>query len=258
MTVPPLRNAGLLAASSSSVMLALIPSSLASSPLAVVTGHDLGVEAARVAGGGGPLVRAERELVLALAGDAVPVGHVLRGLAEADRRVHLLHPRADQAPAEAGIGGLQAPRPGVAAALHDERRAGHRLGAAGDGDVDVAGRDRPGGVADRLHARAAQPVHRGAGDLHGQAGQQHGHPGDVPVVLARLVGGAPVDVVDGVHVEIRAARDEGLEDVGGQVVGTDVGQRPLHLADGRPAGIHDEYRAHADLPLHVGVLFSPR
>src|SRR6185437_12775079 len=66
-----------------------------------------------------------------------------------------------------------------------------------------------------------------------------------------LVGGAPVHVVDGVHVKVRVARDQGLENVGGQVVGANVGQRPLYLADGRPAGIHDEYRAHAVLPLHV-------
>ena len=48
---------------------------------------------------------------------------------------------------------------------------------------------------------------------------------------------------------------KGADYSGEQVVGADFGQCSLHLANGRPAGIHDEYRAHAVLPLHR-VLFS--
>src|SRR5262249_53736256 len=83
-----------------------------------------------------------------------------------------------------------------------------------------------------------EPVHRGAWDLHREAGQQRGHPGDVPVVLARLVGGPPVHVVDPCRVQPPVAGEQPGDDVGGQVVGADGGERSLDLSHRRPARIH--------------------
>src|SRR6266571_3337283 len=40
--------------------------------------------------------------------------------------------------------------------------------ATGEADVGLAGRDRPGGIGDGLHPRAAEPVDRRAGDAHRQ------------------------------------------------------------------------------------------
>ena len=56
-----------------------------------------------------------------------------------------------------------------------------------------------------------------------QAGEQRRHPGDVAVVLARLVGGAEVDVDDPLGVDA-AALDHGADRVRGEVVGADTGE----------------------------------
>jgi Kef-type K+ transport system membrane component KefB len=132
--------------------------------------HDLGVEPARLRSRRRVLVARERELVLPLPVDTVLVGDVLRGLAEADRRVQLGHPGTDQPPAQPGVDQARLTRERLGGPWQHERRTGHRLGPAGDADVGVAGRDRPGRRADRLHAGAAQAVHRGTGHLHRQAG----------------------------------------------------------------------------------------
>ena len=56
--------------------------------------------------------------------------------------------------------------------------------------VGIARPDSAGGGADRVKARAAEPVDRRARHLGRQPGQQQRHAGDVAVVLARLVGAA--------------------------------------------------------------------
>ena len=101
------------------------------------------------------------------------------------------------------------PRPRAGFAI-TTRRAGHRLDAAGDDDVGLAGADLLRGRRDRLQARRAQPVDGVAGDLVAQAGEQDGHARDVAVVLARLVGGAEDDLVDRVARDARAV-ERGLE-----------------------------------------------
>jgi Kef-type K+ transport system membrane component KefB len=114
--------------------------------------HDLGVEPARRRGCCGPLVAGQRELVLPFPGDAVPVSHVLGCLAQADRRVQLLHLRADQPPAEPGVSKPGFPGERFSGPWQHERRPGHRLGAAGQADVCLARGDGTGGIGDRLEA----------------------------------------------------------------------------------------------------------
>ena len=91
-------------------------------------------------------------------------------------------------------------------------------------EVALAELDRAGGAVDRLQAGGAEAVDGGAGDAVGQAGEQRRHPRHVAVVLARLVGGAEVDVVDPLGVDA-GALDHGGDRVRGQVVGADAGER---------------------------------
>ena len=145
----------------------------------------------------GPLVAAQGEGVLVLAGDAVALGDVLAGLAHGLGRVALRHARVDHPPAERGV--VQRPLAAGQAALglrQHPGRAAHGLDAPGEVDLALAEPDRARCLVDRLEARGAEAVDGDAGDLDRQAGEQRGHPGDVAVVLSRLVGGAHVDVGD--------------------------------------------------------------
>ena len=72
----------------------------------------------------------------------------------------------------------------------------------------------------------------------GKSGQQQRHPGDVPVVLAGLVGAAEDDVLDERRVQAGAI-DDGAQDGGREVVRPDAGQRPAVPADRRSDGLDD-------------------
>src|SRR5207247_9523670 len=76
----------------------------------------------------------------------------------------------------------------------DERRAAHRLDAPGDIEVTLAGGNRVTGRDDRGEAGGAKPVDGHTRDRIRQPGKQRGHPGDIAVVLARLVRAAEVDL----------------------------------------------------------------
>ena len=90
----------------------------------------------------------------------------------------------------------------------DPRRAAHRLDAADEHEVGVAGLDRAAGLHRGVEARAAEAVDGAAGDARRQAGEQHGHARDVAVVLAGAVGVAEDDVVDPGGVEVRRALEQ--------------------------------------------------
>ena len=256
MTVPPLRNAGLLPASSSSVMLPLMPSSLASSPLDVVTGTSSAAK--RPASRAAAARWCDRSANSSCRSRVMPYRSAT---------FSAVSPRLIGGYISC-MRGLTRRQPSRVSAVSRLRAHGSPLRCTTNGarvmdsvPPATATSMSPAAIARAASLTASMPdphsrLTVAPGISTGRAGQQHGHAGHVPVVLARLVRGAPVDVVDGGHVKARGARDEGLEYVRGQVVGADLGQRPLDLADRRPAGIHDEYRAHADLPLHVTSIFS--
>ncbi len=132
---------------------------------------------------------------------------------------------------------------------HDEGRAGHALDAAGDGEVDLAGPDGARRRPDRIEARGAEPVQRGARHVFRQAGQQHGHAGHVAVVLAGLVGAAVEHLVELRPVGLVIARHQRLDRQGGEIVGADLGKRPGVAADGRADPVAQKYVAgHAAPP----------
>jgi hypothetical protein len=131
-------------------------------------------------------------------------------------------------------------REGGVGLAHDEGRARHALDAAGDHQIGVAGADGARGGADGVHARAAQSVDRGAGDFERQAGEQGRHARDVAVVLAGLVGAAVEDVVERAPVEVGMAQHQRPDGQGGEIVGSDRGERAAVAADGGAYGVADE------------------
>ena len=214
VTTPSSRKAGRRPASFSSEVSRRMPSSAVTSP----DGHDLVGEAALVGGGGGALVRGQRDLVELLAGELPAVGDHLR-------RQALGH--------EAAVVALEhLRREGAVAADHvgEHRHARHRLDAAGDDEVVVPGDEARGGEVHGLLARAALAVDGGAGHRLGEAGGERGVARDVDALLADLRDAAPQDVVDERGVD-PGTGDEGVEHGGRQVAGVHSRQRLARLAD---------------------------
>ena len=121
----------------------------------------------------------------------------------------------------------------------DERRAGHRLDAAGHEQVAVAGGDRVAGADDGGEPGGAETVHGHTGNRLGEPRQERRHAGDIAVVLAGLVGAAEVDVFDRARVDA-GALDGGRDREGGKVVGPRPRQRAAVAADRRADGGEDD------------------
>ena len=171
-------------------------------------GDDLVGEApGRLRRGPALLVRSSANASCSSREIAVLLGDVLGGLAHALEREQRRHLRVQEAPAERGVvHRAVAARERRGRLRHHQRRARHRLDAAGDEEVAVADGDRARGRDDGLEPRAAQAVHRDAGDRLRQPRQQRRHARDVAVVLAGLVGAAEEDVVDLARARRRRAR----------------------------------------------------
>ena len=207
--------------------------------------HELVVEAPRLGGLGPALLRAERELVLLLAADAVALGHVLAGLAHRLERKHRLHLRIREPPAERRVpDGLVPARPGRVRLGHDERRTAHRLDATGHEQVAVPRRDRMAGGDDCRQPGRAEPVHGHARDRVGQAREQDAHARHVPVVLAGLVRGAEVDVLDLARAHARA-RHGLLDHDRREIVGPLACEHAPVAPDGRAHRGENDRAAHA-------------
>ncbi len=138
--------------------------------------------------------------------------------------------------------------------LDNPGRAAHRLDPAGEVEVALADLDRPGGAVQRLEAGGAEAVDGCPGHALGQAGQQRRHPGDVAVVLARLVGGAEINISDLLGID-PAALDHGADHVRGHVVGADPGEGATVGADRRPRGLDYVGVGHGCEPYPSRVLF---
>ena len=95
-----------------------------------------------------------------------------------------------------------------------------------------------GGARRGLQAGAAEAVHGLPRDLDGQAGQERGHAGDVPVVLARLIGAAEDHIVDPVGRK-GGAVEQAADRRRGEVVGADLGERAAGAADRGADGVED-------------------
>ena len=125
---------------------------------------------------------------------------------------------------------------------------------ADDADAGLDGARRG---ADGVHARAAQPVQRGARNPDRQAGEQAGHARDVAVVLAGLVGAAEDHVGDRGPVDLGVARHQRTQRDRAQVVGSHARQGAAVAAEGGALRVADEGFVHDPVSCRWG-LFSPR
>ena len=140
-----------------------------------------------------------------------------------------------------------------------QRHPAHHLDAAGHHDVLLAGHHGLHGEVQRLLARSARAVDRGAGDVLGPARGQHRVAADVARLVADLGHAAPHHVVDDVGVHA-GALGEFVEHHGRQVGGVLVGQSAVALADRRAHGSDDDGFPHylcSDLISRV-ARFCPR
>ena len=171
VTVPSFVKAGRSAASFSAVVPARGYSSFVTRTggalaLRHVDRDDLAIEHARLHRDLGAALALGGERVLLLARDAVAPRDFLGGHAHV-----AAFDGAGQSFLQHRVDDLGVPHPvAPAGALQQERRVAHRLGAAGQHQVDVAGLDRFDRVHDRLQARAADAVDRLARHLDRHAG----------------------------------------------------------------------------------------
>ena len=179
-------------------------------------------------------VRLERERVLVLARDAVALGDVLGRLAHRLGRVALRHPRVDEPPADRRVDQLARRRAGSARSGFSITNgdAGHRLDAAGEHDVAVAGLDRARG----LRTASRPDAHR---RLTVTPGTSTGSPASSAPIRAtlRLSSPAPfvqpkIDVLDRRAVD-PVALDRGRDHARREVVGPHGRQLAAVAADRR-------------------------
>ena len=112
-----------------------------------------------------------------------------------------------------------------------------------DVEIAVAGGDRVARPHHRGQPRRAEPVHRHTRNRVRQAREQRRHPGDVAVVLARLVRGAEVDVLD--LARRYTGPLDGLGDREGRKVVRPLAREHTAVApDGRPHRRENHRAAH--------------
>ena len=210
-----------------------------------VHGDELVVETPGLRGGGPPLLRAQCESVLLLARDLPAFGHVLPRLAHGLERQHLFQFRVRKPPAERRVPhGLVATRKRVLRLGEHERGSAHRLHAARDEQVAVAGRNRVTRGDDGGEAGRAQPIHRDAGDALRQTREQHGHARDVAVVFPCLVRTSQDHVSDVRRINRRIATQDLGDCMGREIIRAHVAQTAREVSDRRPNAADDECITH--------------
>ena len=182
---------------------------------------DLLFEPAVVDRADGASMRLERDRIQLLAREAPLLGDHLG-------RDPLRH---DLPAVEELVRQVAAPRP--------HRDAGHHLCARRDHEVELSGPDRGRGVEVGLHRRAALAVDGGATHALRPPRDERDHPADVPALLADLRDAAELHVLDLGRIEILPP-DECVEDLAGELVGANRGQRAVSLPDRRADVVDDQ------------------
>ncbi len=205
-----------------------------------LNGHDLILELARLHGGDGSLVAAQRHLVLLLAGDVVLLGQVLGG----DAHVHLAEGVA-QDELDGVLEHAVAEAVAEAALTYVVGEHAHVLDAAGEDDLGVAALDPAGGGIDRLQAAAADAADVVGGHLDGQAGLDGGMTGDVGV-LHHLPDTAQDHLVDLLRAEAGALHRR-FQDYRRQIGRRDVLEDTAQPSDGGARSADKDNFLHAAL-----------
>ena len=182
--------------------------------------------------------------VLRFAFDLVVGGHVLGRLGHRVDAVFFFHQFVDEAPADGGVIHRVVTAEGTFGFGHDKGRAAHAFHAAGNHQIGFTGLDGARCRADGVHARAAQTVDGGTGQLHRQTRQQTAHVSHVAVVFTRLVDAAVKQVGDGRPVDVGVAGHQGFERDRAQIVSAYAGQSAAVTAEGGTDGIANKSLVH--------------
>ena len=224
-------NAGLSPASFSTVVPRRMPSSSVTDVAVGEHRHDLVVERAGVLRGGGPLVRPRRVLVEPGPRQAPLLRDHLGGDALVERET-VIAGKDFRAVRHAG------------GARRTERHPAHHLDTACDDDVLLTGHDGLRREVQRLLARSAGPVDRGARDGLGPARGQHRVAADVAGLVAHLGHAAPHHVVDDVGIDTRCARTSALSTTADRSAACTSASPPLRLPTGVRTASDDDGLTH--------------
>ena len=185
--------------------------------------HDLVLEAALVDRGNGAPVRLERVGVELLTG-----------------QIPLVRDHLGRDPLRDDLEALEQ-RVGEIASARPHRHARHRLDPGRDDEVELARGNRRRGVEVALHRGAALAVDSRPAHRLRPACDERRHPADVPPLLADLRDAAHLHILDLGRVEV-VPRNEAVQHLAGELVGANLGERPVSLAD-RGANRVDDQRA---------------
>ena len=201
-------------------------------------GNDFGGEAALAPGGCGFFVGEEREAILILAGDAVLLGDELGGLAHVEVVVDVPEAVVDH---RVDCGGI--PHTEAGARLREQvGSVGHRLHAAGDDDVRIAGLDGLRGERDGAQARAADHVDGDGADFGRKSAEERGLARGILAESCRnnVAHDAFVDLFG---LELRAL-DGCADGDSAEARGGHIGERTLEFADRRADSADDDDLIH--------------
>ena len=129
------------------------------------------------------------------------------------------------------------------AAVRAERHPRHRLDAARDHDIRLAGQDLHRGEIERLQPGGAHPVHARARHGLRESGDQRRQAADVHALLVDLRDASEDDIVDDLRLDSRAVY-EGTQDERGEVVRSPILERSTALPNRRPHGSNDHGLRH--------------
>ena len=203
----------------------------------------------------GALLRAQRKGVLVGARHLVFLGDVLAGLRHRIDAVLLLHQRIDEAPADAWCRRSRRARWNASCAL--PMTSGARVidsTPPAIDEVDLAGADRAGGIADRIEAGGAQPVDGDARHASpavrraaAPCGRRCGCPRRPGWRSRRSPRRAPPSRRFGCRAISALMRHRG------EIVGAHLGERAAVAADRRASGVADEDVASSVIRCSLGA-----
>ena len=169
------------------------------------------------------LLTEDGEAILLITRDVELPCDVLRRFTHRVRMMELGEGRIRESPADRGVVDFGNPVEGGRALGHDEWSAAHALDTAGDEHVPMARFDHSCRYVDGFKAGSAKSVHGAPRNSLWQTCQKGGHSGDVAIVLACLVRGSEIDLVDRRGID-SSLRDGLANGDGGQIVGTHGGK----------------------------------
>ena len=179
-----------------------------------------------------------RKRILVFTTDLVLTSHILRRLAHREWMVDRGQLGIDEPPSDRGVIHLLATvKPALGFAQHI-RRTAHRLYATSNKYIAVVRFDHACRDVDRFKTRRAQTVDRRSGHGLREPSKQSGHPSNIPIVLARLVRGSKVHIVNQTTINPGSLNDRS-DHMSGKIIRTHRSQRATVSTDGGSQSTND-------------------